>query len=187
MVRRCVRSLKESARKVNHRLHVVENLGNAESLKRCFELGLEVGRDLLYFVEDDWLHFPNSLSEMVSDWEMFQGRMPNAPVAIHPYDDPDRYDRDQSALQSRIVRGGKRHYRTNEYSTQTFMIHKEGFLQNWVEFMGSAETGYEEDGTNKVWRNGCILFSPIPSLAIHMNGDNPEIFQDWRTLWENSQ
>ena len=188
MVRRCVKSLKESVRqsKLNARLHVVENLGNAESLKRCFELGLEVGRELILFAEDDWLFYPSAISEMVRDWEVLTQKVQSA-VAIYPYDDPDRYDRDGAVMQSRILRGNKRPYRTTEFSTQTFLIHKVSFLQKWALFMGSTETGEEEEGTNKVWRNGVTLFSPIPSYAIHMQNTNPEIFQDWYTLWRQQE
>jgi hypothetical protein len=167
--------------------HAIEETGNAESLKYCYELAVKEGRELIYFVEDDWLHFPTAISEMVEDWQTFQSKM-QMPVAIHPYDDPDRYDRDNSNLMSAIVRGKTRHYRTNQYSTQTFLIHKTTFFQHWTIWMDSIvekKLGiHDANITNQVWRKGVVLFSPIPSLAIHMIGDNPEIYQDWKSLWE---
>ena len=163
--------------------HALEKTGNAESLKYCYELALDVGRELIYFVEDDWLHFPEAIGEMVGDWQTFQSKS-QLPCAIHPYDDPDRYERDGSRLQSYIVRGKSRHYRTNQFSTQTFMIHKDVFFQHWTTFMDNIEQGVQDHITNKIWQNGVVLFSPLRSLAIHMNGGNPEIYQDWRKLWE---
>ena len=212
IIRRCVQSLLNSikqAKGISIKLHIVddnskeplkkladkfyplEKTGNAESLKFCYELALKEGKELIYFVEDDWLHFPEAISEMIKDFQTFQSKLPNSPVAIHPYDDPDRYDRDGSKLLSRIVRGAKRHYRTNEYSTQVFLIHKEAFAQFWTIWMESIDEKkkeiHEANITNQIWRKSCILFSPIPSLAIHMNGNNPELYQDWRKIWENSQ
>ena len=45
-----------------------DTFSNLSSLLKCFELGKDKGKDLIYFVEDDYLHFRYSLEKMIYVW-----------------------------------------------------------------------------------------------------------------------
>ena len=46
-----------------------ETFANLASLLQSFEIGKEKGEDLIFFVEDDYLHFETMLDEMISSYE----------------------------------------------------------------------------------------------------------------------
>ena len=46
-----------------------ETFSNLASLLQCFEIGKEIGEDLIFFVEDDYLHFETMLEEMIATYE----------------------------------------------------------------------------------------------------------------------
>ena len=46
-----------------------ETFANLASLLQSFEIGKNAGKDLIYFIEDDYLHFETMLEEMVSSYE----------------------------------------------------------------------------------------------------------------------
>ena len=46
-----------------------ETFSNLASLLKCFEIGKEIGEDLIFFVEDDYLHFETMLEEMIATYE----------------------------------------------------------------------------------------------------------------------
>ena len=46
-----------------------ETFANLASLLQSFEIGKDNGEDLIYFIEDDYLHFESMLEEMVASYE----------------------------------------------------------------------------------------------------------------------
>ena len=46
-----------------------ETFSNLASLLKCFEIGKEIGEDLIFFIEDDYLHCETMLNEMISTYE----------------------------------------------------------------------------------------------------------------------
>ena len=46
-----------------------ETFSNLSSLLRCFEIGKNEGKDLVFFVEDDYIYFETALEEIVSTYE----------------------------------------------------------------------------------------------------------------------
>jgi hypothetical protein len=73
--------------------------------------------DLVYFVEDDYLHLPNALETLIAAAE----ELPWAPY-FTLYDCPDRYTRsdDADGGRARVFIGGRHHWRTVESTTHTF-------------------------------------------------------------------
>ena len=47
-----------------------ETFANLASLLKSFEIGKDTGEDLIYFVEDDYLHFEPMLEEMVASFQL---------------------------------------------------------------------------------------------------------------------
>jgi hypothetical protein len=73
--------------------------------------------DLVYFVEDDYLHLPEALGTLIAAGN----ELPWAPY-FTLYDCPDRYTRsdDADGGRARVFIGGGRHWRTVESTTHTF-------------------------------------------------------------------
>lgn len=167
-------------------LIVLEGSGNSASLRAAFERAKNSDASLLYFVEDDYLHEQSALSEMFAAQSFF-GRQIGAPerAAIFPVDEPDRYG--EAIDPSRVVLGAKRHWRTVLKTTGTFMVSRVLLMAYWDIFTKLAEGENNETlSVNVVWQNHAVMFSPIPTLAYHMNTEERmPPFSDWKKLWDS--
>jgi hypothetical protein len=101
---------------------VVELPGVGRVRSYLTALGLLAARewddgDLVYFVEDDYLHLPEALETLIAAGN----ELPWAPY-FTLYDCPDRYTRsdDADGGRARVFIGGGRHWRTVESTTHTF-------------------------------------------------------------------
>lgn len=174
--------------------HPLEQRGwNASGLAQ-FDAGRGSSADLVYFVEDDYLHYPTAIEEMVNAYRLFKRNL-GTEVAIHPYDDPDNY-LPLFIDECRVVLGKNRHWRTNKYSTFTFMCNPEIVRKFWSRFYTVAteymtewgEKNEIQEGTtiNHIWRWEVKLFTPIPSVALHMGYERQlDPFIDWKSLWDS--
>lgn len=93
----------------------VTNLGNAGSLRKAFEIALEEGEDedLVYFVEDDYLHLP-SASQLIKE---------GLSVAhyVTLYDHPDKYTKVYNGGEiSKVMRTQSSHWRMTQSTCMTF-------------------------------------------------------------------
>src|SRR5258708_5121995 len=68
-------------------ISIVES-GNVASLAACFAHGLKSTADLLYFVEDDYIHIPSAIEEMLESHQLFSQHLGGKEVALFPTDDP---------------------------------------------------------------------------------------------------
>lgn len=164
--------------------------GNNDSLLRCFSLAKEA-QGLVYIVEDDYLHEPGAIGEMIAGFETFSENLGN-PVAIHPFNDPDNY-RPSGIVPSRIVQGPKRHWRTNDWSLGTFLVLGDTIRKHWNNFDMLARwyekgKGITEANTlTPLWKGGVTLFTPIPSLALHVQTEQQkDPYINWREWWDRS-
>lgn len=166
---------------------------NASGLAQ-FDQGRGSKADLVYFVEDDYLHYPTAIEEMVDAYLTFKRNL-GSEVAIHPYDDPDNY-LPLFIDECRIVLGVNRHWRTNKYSTFTFMCSPDIVRKFWSRFYTVAteymtewgEKNQIQEGTtiNHIWRWEIKLFTPIPSVALHMGYERQlDKYIDWKALWDS--
>lgn len=153
---------------------------------------------LVYTVEDDYLHTKDCLREMENAYGHFKGMLPLNEVAIHPYDCQDRY---KYVVPCKIFYGGNRYWRTIKSSTNTIMASGSVFKAYFPVFKKLA-LGYgfgveESDTINHLYNNlvehggPVTLFSPIPSLAVHLSYEAPteiktEMF-NWKTRWDEVQ
>lgn len=167
----------------------ISGYGVGASFGAGFEYGREQLGEIIYFVEDDYLHTVSALSEMLEAQEVFSRRLGGREVAIFPVDYPDNYD-PRWMQPSYLVLGPRRHWHTDFSTTGTFMLSRAAFLKNFEHCMGMSrymiDPGMsEQTSINNIWRNGVQLFSPVPTLAIHMQ-DGPIIsaFTDWKKWWE---
>jgi len=164
-----------------------------EATLQYFELAKESEYSLVYCVEDDYLHFPYALAEMEDFYNLaFKNLNGTKDIALHPFDDPDNYIF-RNMTPANIVQGKMRHWRTNWYTTCTFMTTPGVINRHWEHFENFAN-GYgknpkvsENTTINNAWNSGDVqLFTPLPSLALHMQFEaNRDKMLDWKRLWDN--
>ena len=166
-----------------------EETGNSASLRAAYRVARETARELVYFVEDDYLHEESAIAEMVLSREMFARHLGQSEVGISPVDYPDNYGR--LFEECRIVAGNSRHFRTVRHSTGTLLIPKTLFMKNWDLFASLGLYGLipeisETSSINRIWlAPDAFLFAPVPTLAIHMQfKENIPPYVHWEKWWE---
>lgn len=189
----CVESLHNILKSYKHpsELIVRDNRDYNEATLQYFDLARESDKTLVYLVEDDYLHFPFAIAEMEYFYKYaFKQFNGTKDIVVHPFDDPDNY-LSRYMEKAHIVQHGTRHWRTNYYTTCTFLTTPNVINRGWEHFENFAKN-YRKDPTicenttiNRVWSEGNIqLFTPLPSLALHMQFEaNRDRMIDWETLW----
>ena len=158
------------------------------SINSSFNLAKEKSEDLVYFVEDDYIHKNNSIYEMVSTYEKISSQIERE-LFICPVDYPYLYKKLDN---SKIFIGNKYHWRTVNESLLTFLTSKDLINKYWSEllFMSQNEHNPFEAPLHDIFdKEVCI--SPMPSLAMHCTNVNsvfglsPNI--NWKNLWEKNE
>lgn len=180
-------------------LHELEEKGPNNSAIKQFESCRDNGREWTYCVEDDFLHYPNAISEFISMGNKFK-QMTGRPIAIRPDDDPFSYARNTAfySMPSLIMLGNDRHWKTTQHTTNTIFVDSSVYRDYYEVFHILAKYFgvlgiMENDSINKLWNDGLRsqgpvpLFSPIPSLAMHISYDNEPPFTDFMALWDSIQ
>ena len=108
-----------------------ENFSNLSTLLRAFEVGKKEGEDLVYFLEDDYIHLETSLEEMVSSYERISSQLKKE-LFICPADYPFLYMDNEK---TNLLIGSKRHWRTTSKSLMTFMVSKPFIEKYWDIFL----------------------------------------------------
>jgi hypothetical protein len=164
--------------------------GNAESLAKVYELVEEHATDLWYHIEDDYLHFPEAIADMIATVNQFENNTGQM-IAINPHDDIWRYTR--NIYQSHILLGPYRHYRTVKHTTYSCLAsrkiydkYKEHF-QDVVKLTREKADWVEDKTINLVWaKSDVLLFSPIPTLALHiMDETGMDPYINIGELWDS--
>lgn len=156
--------------------------------------------DIVYSVEDDYLHCPNAIQEMLDSFVIFKNNI-QMDIVVYPFDAPEIYNPPSGF--SVVVHGSKRHWRTGYFTTMVLMTTpkfiKENFQVfgtlaanydgNYIRKMKENEFRYHE--SNTIWNlwtkdNKAVRFNPIPSLALHMQFDAQlDPFIDWQKWWND--
>ena len=144
--------------------------------------------DLIYFVEDDYLHSINSIVEMIFSYEKFYSLF-SQDIILLPSDYPYLYTKDEN---TKIYLGEKNHWRLVSESLVTFMTSKKLIEKYFSELekMGIEWTDPWEKPLHNIYKTHPCL-SPIPSLAVHCANIN-SIFglspnMDWKKIWDENE
>ena len=157
------------------------------SIIKSFEIAKSTD-DLVYFVEDDYIHSIDSITEMLCAYEKFSTVFEDE-IFIVPIDYPYLYQKNQS---TNILIGQNYHWRSIKESLLTFLTSVKMINKYYNELIKMGETEHEPYETilhNIYDKEKC--FSPIPSLALHCTNVNsifglsPTI--DFKKIWENNK
>ena len=169
---------------------VEDGTGNGHTMKRVYEQVESRCTDLWYHIEDDYLHVPEAIQDMIDTVDQFEGNTGQL-VAINPHDDIWRYTK--QIYESFILLGPHRHYRTVRHTTYTCLASKKLFdkykpVFNELVNLTISNAGWVEDRSiNQIWNQpDVMLFSPIPGLGFHImdeSGKDPYI--DIMTIWNS--
>ena len=143
-----------------------QTFSNLASLLQSFELGKEHGEDLVFFVEDDYLHFEPMMEEMIASYERIASQV-NKNIFMCPADYPYLYMNNEK---TNILIGNKRHWRTINQTLCTFMTTKSLLDKYWNNFYNTCLDRNDpfERHLNEIYtKEFCI--SPLKSLSLHLN------------------
>ena len=162
-----------------------ETYSNLASLLQSFEIGKDRGDDLIFFVEDDYLHFEPMLEEMVASYERISSQI-GRDIFMCPSDYPYLYMTNEK---TNILIGNKRHWRTVNKTLCTFVTSKNLLDKYWDNFKKTCQDRHDpfEKYLNEIYEKE-ICISPIKSLSLHLTNVNSSYglspFIDFKKLWD---
>jgi hypothetical protein len=165
-----------------------ETFANLASLLQSFEIGKNAGKDLIYFIEDDYLHFETMLEEMVSSYERIASQI-NKDIFMCPSDYPYLY---MDNTKTNVLIGNKRHWRTIDKTLCTFLTTKNLLDRYWDNFYKNCLERHDpfEKYLNEIYSKE-ICISPLKSLSLHLTNINSSYglspFIDYKKLWEENK
>ena len=164
-----------------------ETFSNLASLLCSFEIAKKNADDLVFFVEDDYLHFEPMMEEMIASYERISSQL-NKDIFMCPADYPYLY---MNNHKTNILIGNKRHWRTVNETLCTFLTSKELLEKYWDNFYKTCLNRHDpfEKYINEIY-NSEICISPLKSLSVHFTNINSSYglspFIDYKKLWEES-
>ena len=165
-----------------------DTFANLASLLKSFEIGKETGEDLIYFIEDDYLHFEPMLEEMVASYERIASQL-NKDIFMCPSDYPYLY---MSNTKTNVLIGNKRHWRTVDKTLCTFLTTKNLLDKYWDNFYKNCLSRHDpfEKYLNEIYSKE-ICISPLKSLSLHLTNINSSYglspLIDYKKLWEENE
>ncbi len=161
---------------------------NMSNIHQSLFLAKAKSEDLIYFVEDDYVHEKNSFTEILFTYERISSQLKKE-LIICPTDYPYLYTQTDKA---RIFMGETRHWRQVDQSLCTFLTSKNIVEKHWNELTSMCKFEHYpfEKPLHKIYKNE-LCISPIPSLAVHFTNINsiyglsPNV--NWKKLWDENE
>ena len=162
-------------------------LSNMSNIYKSLDLSKKLD-DLIYFVEDDYIHELNSISEMILTYERIASQISNE-LILCPTDYPYLYTKTEN---TNIFLGEKSHWRKINETLCTFLTSKQIVEKHWAKLISMCEFEHYpfESPLHEIYKEELCL-SPIPSIAIHCTNIN-SIYglspnKDWKRIWDDNK
>jgi hypothetical protein len=137
--------------------------------------------DLVYSVEDDYLHHPDAIPEMIFTYKYLKFYYHlQKEFCIYPFDNKEDYEYGY-VVPGRVFRTPIRHWKEGIWTTFTMMTTPKVFQEHWEVFEKLAtkytpwngvdeikELVHEGNTISDIWEHHVIRVNPIPSLALHV-------------------
>ena len=165
-----------------------ETYSNLASLMQSFQLGKDLGDDLILFAEDDYIHLESMLEEMIASFERVASQT-QRDIFMCPSDYPYLYMGNEK---TNVLIGNKRHWRTINKTLCTFMTSFTLLNKYWNNFENTCLDRQDpfERYINQIYEKE-ICLSPLNSLSIHMTNINSSYglppFIDYKKIWEENK
>jgi len=165
-----------------------QTYSNLASLLCCYEIAKKNADDLVFFAEDDYLHFEPMMEEMIASYERISSQI-NSDIFMCPADYPYLYMNNQK---TNVLIGNKRHWRTVNETLCTFMTSKFFLEKYWDNFYKTCLDRHDpfEKYINEIY-NTEVCVSPLKSLSVHFTNVNSSYglspFIDYKKLWNESK
>jgi hypothetical protein len=181
---------KNSIKSVNaENKNVTDNqISNMSNIYKSLITAKEKCKDLIYFVEDDYLHQKDAFTEMIFTYERLSSQT-NSELFLCPIDYPYLYSKVDS---TNIFLGSKKHWRTVDETLCTFLTSSILLKKHWNKLISMCQ--YEhypfEKPLHEIYKSEYCL-TPIPSLAVHFTNINsiyglsPTV--DWLKIWNENK
>ena len=144
--------------------------------------------DLIYFVEDDYIHKIDAIEEMIFTYERISSQL-NKELILCPSDYPYLYN---NLEKSNIFLGNKYHWRSVEETLCTFLTSKNIINQYWEEFVSTCKKEHYpfEKPFHAIYKKE-LCISPMPALATHFTNINSVYgispFINYKKLWNENE
>ena len=184
-----VNDFKKNINPINEKNEKVTDnqISNMSNIHQSLLLAKEC-KDLVYFVEDDYIHSKEAIKEMVLTYEKLSSLLKRE-LILCPADYPYLYNKIEN---SNIFLGEKNHWRTIKETLCTFLMSNETIIKYWDDLTSTCKFEHYpfEKPFHKIYEKEHCL-SPIPTLAIHFTNIN-SVFglspnTDWEKAWRESE
>ena len=163
-------------------------ISNMRNILKSIEISENEDSDLFYFLEDDYIHIEEAITEMLFAYEKISSQL-NKELFLCPADYPYLYS---SIEDTKLFFGNMRHWRTINETLITFLTSKKMIKKylNELKLMGTKRHHPMETKLHEIYKKEYCL-SPIPSIAMHATNINtiyglPPNF-DWKKIWEENE
>jgi hypothetical protein len=185
-----VEEFNKNIKKINAKNEkVTENqISNMANIHKSLLIAESQCNDLIYFVEDDYLHKQDAINEMIFTYERISSQI-NKELILCPVDYPFLYTKIEP---TNIFLGSNKHWRKIDETLCTFFTSKIMLKKHWSKFISMCQFEHYpfEQPLHDIYKLE-YCFSPIPSLAIHCTNVNsifglsPNV--DWMKIWEENK
>ncbi len=162
-------------------------ISNMSNIHQSLDLAKNC-EDLIYFVEDDYIHKPESIEEMIFAYERISSQV-SRELILCPSDYPYLYN---NINNTQILLGNKYHWRSVGETLCTFLTSKKIINEYWEKFTSACKIEhypFEKPFHNIYEKEMCL--SPIPSLVVHFTNINSVYglspFINYKNLWEKNE
>ena len=163
-------------------------ISNMRNLYKSIKIVENEDADLFYFLEDDYIHKKEAITEMLFTYEKISSQL-NQELFLCPADYPYLYS---SIDNSKIFFGNMMHWRSVNESLLTFLTSKKMINKYLKEFklMSTVRHHPMELKLHEIYKKEYCL-SPVPSLAMHATNINsiyglPPNF-NWKKIWDENE
>ena len=166
---------------------IPNQISNMSNIYKSLMLS-KVSEDLIYFVEDDYIHELDAFTEMLFAYERIASLTSNE-LIICPTDYPYLY---VQAENTNIYLGEKYHWRKINETLCTFLTSKQVVEKHWDKFLSICTFEHYpfESPLHEIYKQE-LCISPIPSIAIHCTNINSVYGlspnKDWKKIWDENK
>ena len=163
-------------------------ISNMTNFLKSIQIAENENSDLFYFLEDDYIHTKEAISEMIFTYEKMSSQL-NKELFLCPADYPYLYSNIDN---TKLFFGNMRHWRSVNETLLTFLTSKKMIIKylDDLKEIGKKRHHPMELKLHEIYKKEYCL-SPIPSLAMHATNVNtiygiPPNF-NWEKVWDENK